>query len=97
MSAALHRTVKDLDKPIPILFWEPVEFTIAVSMVGFGLLFNMWVIGMLAGAAVLVGANKLRRGAKPGAVQHFLWSTGLQLDPPLKRYFPPSWANDFYE
>lgn len=92
-----HKTVKDIDKPIPILFWEPLDFTIAISMIGFGLLFNMWVIGMLAGAAVLVGAQKLRRGAKPGAVQHWLWSMGLQLDGILKAYFPPAWSNDFYE
>lgn len=92
-----HKTVKDIDKPIPILFWEPLDFTIAISMIGFGLLFNMWVLGMLAGAAVLVGAQKLRRGAKPGAVQHWLWSMGLQLDTVLAVYFPPSWKNDFYE
>lgn len=93
----IHRTVKDIDKPIPILFWDPLDFTIAISMIGFGLLFNMWAIGMLAGAAVLVGAQKLRRGAKPGAVQHWLWSMGLQLDTVLIAYFPPSWENDFYE
>ncbi|MHB1666132.1 type IV conjugative transfer system protein TraL [Thiomonas sp.] len=93
----IHRIARDLDKPIPILFWDPVEFVIAVSMVGFGVLVNMWVIGMLAGAAVLVLSTKLKRGAKPGAVQHWLWSLGLQVDPALKQRFLPSWKNDFFE
>ncbi len=93
----VHRVAKDLDKPVPILFWDPVEFVIAVSMVGFGVLVNLWVVGGLAGAAVLVLATKLKRGAKPGAVQHWLWAMGLQLDQSLAARFPPSWDNDFYE
>jgi len=93
----LHKIARDLDKPIPILFWDPAEFVIAISMIGFGLLINMWFGGMLAGAAVLVLATKLKRGAKQGAVQHWMWSLGLQLDAALAERFPGSWVNDFIE
>jgi hypothetical protein len=84
-----------LEEPIPILFWTPTEFTLAISLMGFGLIMDLWMFGMIGGAAVLLGSRYLGRGAKRGAVQHMLWSFGLQLDAPIKAQFAPAWKNDF--
>lgn len=87
----------DIEAPVPILFWEPVEFIVALTLAGFGMLAQMFPLGIVLAASVLVGARYLKRGAKRGAVQHFLWSMGLQLDPGLKSKFPPAWVNEFIE
>lgn len=91
-----HFMPQEVEAPIPILFWEPLEFILSVAMAGFGIIANAWVPGMIGATAVLIGSRYLKRGARKGAAQHILWAIGLQLDPALKR-FPPSWANDFTE
>ena len=93
--SASHVVPHRLEEPIPILFWSPTDFVLALSLMGFGLVMDLWVFGMVGGAAVLLGSRYLARGAKRGAVQHLLWSLGLQLDNPLAKQFQPSWQNDF--
>lgn len=90
-----HTIPFDLEAPVPVMFWEPMEFVMALSLIGFGLIANLWVLGVLGGAGVLVGAKYLKRGAKKGAMQHLMWAHGLQLDAPLSKKFKPSWLNDF--
>lgn len=87
----------DLEAPIPIMFWEPLEFILAICLMGFGIIAHVWVIGLLAGAGVLIGSRYLKRGSKRGAMQHFLWGHGLQLDTPLNKKFKPAWLNDYIE
>jgi hypothetical protein len=87
----------DLEAPVPIMFWEPLEFILAVSLMGFGVVSNLWMFGVSAGIAVLVGARYLKRGAKRGAMQHLMWAHGLQLDSALTKKFKPSWLNDFIQ
>jgi len=93
----LHKVAQEVDAPVPILFWDPIEFIIAIAVMGFGMLLNMWMLGALGAMAVLYFSNKLKRGAKRGAVQHWLWSVGMQIDPFLKNKFPAPWKKEFIE
>jgi type IV conjugative transfer system protein TraL len=97
MDQQSHVIPFDLEAPVPVMFWDPLEFSLAVMCMGFGIIAKLWLIGMVAGAAVLVGSRYLKRGAKRGAMQHLLWALGLEMDPHLKRRFPPSWVNDFVQ
>ena len=87
----------DIEAPTPIMFWEPLEFTMAICFIGFGMIAHLMLLGVLAAVLVLYGARYLKRGAKRGAMQHFLWSMGLQLDASFNKCFVPSWKNDFVE
>jgi hypothetical protein len=92
-----HIVRHKLEDPVPILFWEPLDFTMAFALLGIGLVMGMWIIGMIGCFSVLIGSRYLRRGMKRGAVQHFLWSIGLPADNALKARFPPVWVNDLIE
>ena len=92
-----HIVRHKLEDPVPILFWEPLEFIMAFALFGIGLVMGMWIIGMIGCFAVLIGSRYLRRGMKRGAVQHFLWSLGLPADKALSTKFPPVWVNDLVE
>lgn len=92
-----HIVRHKIEDPVPILFWEPLDFILSFSLLGVGLVLGMWVIGLIGCFAVLIGSRYLRRGMKRGAVQHFLWSIGLPADNALKAMFPPVWANDLTE
>lgn len=97
MDRDAHQMHYDLEAPVPIMFWEPLEFILAVTLMGFGIISGLWVMGLVGGTGVLIGAKYLKRGAKRGAMQHFLWAHGLQMDPVLIKWFKPAWANDFFE
>lgn len=97
MDSEAHLIPFDLESPVPIMFWEPLEFTLALTLMGFGIVANVWLLGIIAGFSVLLGARYLKRGAKRGAMQHFMWAHGLQLDAALSKKFKPAWLNDFIE
>uniref|UniRef100_UPI00301C9EA2 hypothetical protein n=1 Tax=Vibrio parahaemolyticus TaxID=670 RepID=UPI00301C9EA2 len=59
--------------------------------------FDFFFLGGVLAVCILVGAKYLRRGAKKGTTQHYLWSLGLMIDPVMKKHFPPPWDNDFIE
>ena len=86
-----------LEAPIPIMFWDPLEFVFAITLMGFGVVTKLWLFGMIAGAGVLWGAKYLKRGSKRGSVQHLFWAYGVQMDNSLRTKFQPSWLNDFIE
>ena len=92
-----HVVPHNLEDPIPVMFWDPLEFVLAVSLMGFGTIMNVWVFGLIGGMGVLLVSRYLKRGAKRGTMQHLLWAMGLQLDKSLVRHFPPPWVNDFIE
>lgn len=92
-----HAIPFDLEAPIPIMFWEPLEFTLALCLLGFGIVSNLWMMGATGAGAVLVGSRYLKRGTKRGAMQHLMWAHGLQLDASLTKKFKPSWLNDFIQ
>lgn len=87
----------DLEAPVPIMFWDPLEFILAITLMGFGVVVGMVFFGVAAGTGVLIGSRYLKRGAKRGAMQHFLWAHGLQLDAVLPKKFKPAWLNDYVE
>lgn len=86
-----------VEKPVPIMFWEPLEFVLATTLVGFGIITGVWVLGFAGAGGILIVSRYLRRGAKRGVMQHFLWSLGLPMDAPLSKFFPPPERNDFFE
>lgn len=92
-----HVVPYDLEAPIPIMFWEPLEFILAICLMGFGIIAHVWIFGLLAGAGVLIGSRYLKRGSKRGAMQHYMWAHGLQLDPALVKKFKPAWLNDYIQ
>lgn len=94
---ASHVIPDGVENPTPILFWEPLEFTISLMFLGFGILSHMWVLGAAVAGIVLIGAPRLKRGYRRGAMPHILWSKGLQMDPNLSKWFKPAWINDFTE
>lgn len=97
MDHEAHIVPSEIENPVPIMFWDPLEFILALMLVGIGIVMGLFVLGVLGGVGVLVGARYLKRGAKKGSMQHFLWAHGLQLDVPLSKKFKPSWLNDFVE
>ena len=90
-----HNIPFDLEAPVPIMFWEPLEFTIALTLLGLGVIANLWLFGVGGALVVLLGSRYLKRGAKRGTMQHFMWAHGLQVDVALATKFKPSWLNDF--
>lgn len=92
-----HIVPYGLEDPVPIMFWDPLEFVLAISFIGFGIIANVWIFGVGVGIGILFGARYLKRGAKRGAMQHFMWAYGLQLDAQLGKCFKPSWINDYTE
>lgn len=87
----------DIEEPTPIVFWSPLEFVLAISFLGLGIVSKLWVVGLLGAGGILVGSRHLKRGAKRGGMQHLIWSLGLQVEPHLSKTFPPSWKNEFIE
>jgi type IV conjugative transfer system protein TraL len=84
------------DDPVPILFWEPLEFVLGVSVLGLGIAVNLWLTGALLSILILWLMKRLKRGTKRGAAQHALWASGMQIDRAMGA-FPPSWENEFME
>lgn len=93
----IHTIGKGIDDPVQIMFWDPMEFVIAITLLGFGMLSGLFVVGAILAVGTLMGARKLKRGAKRGAVQHFLWHVGISVDPLLRKRYPPAWKNEFLE
>lgn len=79
------------------MFWDPLEFILAVTLIGFGLALNLFVVGVAASIGVLYGSRALKRGSKKGAAQHYIWALGLNIDKFLADNFMPAEKNDFIE
>lgn len=83
------------DNPVPILFWEPVDFIAGVAVFGMGVAMHLFMFGAVGCVATLLIASRLRKGAKRGAAQHWLWAMGLNIDPGIARMNLRAWNNDF--
>ncbi|MBU9199797.1 type IV conjugative transfer system protein TraL [Burkholderia multivorans] len=92
---ALRRIPLTADNPVPILFWEPVDFIAGMSIFGMGVALHMFLFGAVGSVLTLMIASKLRQGAKRGAAQHWLWYMGLTIDRALSRMKLQSSDNDF--
>ncbi len=92
---AIRRIPLTADNPVPILFWEPVDFIAGMSIFGMGVALHMFLFGAVGGAVTLMVASKLRQGAKRGAAQHWLWFMGVNIDRALTRLKLRAWDSDF--
>lgn len=92
---ALRKIPLTADNPVPILFWEPVDFIAGISIFGMGVALHLFLFGAIGGVVTLMVASKLRQGAKRGAAQHWLWSMGLNIDRALSRLHMRAEDNDF--
>ncbi len=92
---AIRRIPLTADNPVPILFWEPVDFIAGMSIFGMGVALHMFLFGAVGGAVTLMVASKLRQGAKRGAAQHWLWFMGMNIDRALNRMKLRAWDSDF--
>lgn len=92
-----HRVFHDVDAVTPILFWEPTEFVASIGILGLFMNLDMIEFGFIGCIAILVISKRMKRGAKKGMVQHWLWHMGLMLDPVFSRRFPPVWQSEFMQ
>lgn len=88
---------QEIDAPIPILFWEPLEFITAIALLGIGVALDMLPMGLIGCVVVLRYAKQMRRGAKANAAQHMLWAFGSPFVDPAMKWFPPAELTDFYD
>ncbi|RQR65288.1 hypothetical protein DIE18_02050 [Burkholderia sp. Bp9125] len=92
---SLRRIPLTADNPVPILFWELVDVIAALSFLGMGVALHLFLFGVVGCGVTLMVATRLRRGAKRGAAQHWLWYMGLNIDRALARLRLKSEHNDF--
>lgn len=90
-----HLVAFDVEERTPIMFLDAQELSLVTISLGLGIVTDLFMAGIAVGAMLVVASKKLKRGAKRGATQHFLWSLGLQADPTLARLAKPAWINDF--
>ena len=96
-NAELRQMPRHVDEPVPIIFWSVQEFAVILAILGVAIVFNIWGIGFIASAGAVWGLRQLKRGAKRGAAQHWIWRRGLNLDKALSRTAPPPWTTEFME
>lgn len=91
----LHTIPRGLDRPVPILLWEPTEFVVAILLLGVGVILKMLVIGVGGAAGVMYYSSKVKRRGKRGMGMHLLWRLGFVADKGLKKYAPAPSKVDF--
>lgn len=91
----LHSVPRDMDAPVPILFWDPPEFVLAVLMVGLCLALDHLGVGIILATITLTITKKLKEGSKRQQSMHMLWRIGLGFDSRLA-HFPKPTQNEFY-
>lgn len=84
-----HYVAKDIDAVVPVLFWTPVEFVVAITAMAFGFILNSAGIGILCCFFVLLISSKMKRGNKRGFMQHLLWRMGVAPNKKLKSFPGP--------
>jgi type IV conjugative transfer system protein TraL len=84
----LYYIARGLDDPIPIFFFDPVDFVLLVAFFGLGIVTKQFLIGAFLAWAVLKLSKVMKRGAKRGAVMHSLWRVGLLQDKSFAKFNP---------
>jgi hypothetical protein len=93
---SLRRIPLTADNAVPILFWEPLDALVGMTVFGMFVALHMFILGLVGGWITLMIATRLRRGAKRGAAQHWLWFMGLNIDRAFSRVGMKSTQNDFF-
>ena len=96
-SQAFRLMPRHADDPVPLIFWSVQEFIVIIAILGVGFVMNVWGVGFLGSAAAVWGLRQLKRGAKRGAAQHWIWRKGVNLDRALSATAPPPWTTEFIE
>ena len=79
---------KGLDDPVPIFFFDPVDFILILIAFGLGIVIQRLEIGIVLAWGVMKLAKVMRKGAKRGVMNHSLWRIGIISDKNLSRYDP---------
>lgn len=79
---------KGLDDPIPIFFFDPVDFVLITTFFGIGVVMKEMLVGIFLAWGVMKLSKIMRKGAKRGVMAHTLWRLGLMGDKHLTRYDP---------
>ena len=90
-----HTIPRGMDRPVPILLWDPAEFIVALMLIGIGVVMKMLVIGLLGAVAVMLYSIKIKRRGKRGTALHFMWRMGYLIDPVLKKRFSDPTYSEF--
>ena len=77
---------KDIDKPIPIFFFDPVDFVLIIMAIGIGIIFKIPLIGFILAYFVFKLSKFMKKGAKRGAMAHAMWRFGIIGDKNFKNY-----------
>lgn len=96
-SGELRRMPLHVDEPVPIIFWSAQEFILIMSILGVSITFNVWGVGFVGAGFAVWGLRKLKRGAKRGAAQHWIWRRGLNMDKALAKTAPQPLTPEFIE
>lgn len=87
---------KDIEQSVPILGIHPVDLSFSVGMFAFGIVMKSMMVSIIAMVVTLYVLGKLRKGAKRGYSQHYLWRIGVtSIDSTLTAGFPHPSKNDF--
>lgn len=85
-----------LESPIPIMFWEPLEFILAIGLLGMFMILNLFTVGLVACVIVLKYSSKFKAGEKKGSLNHGLWRYGLhQVSSEISTRYPKPWVLEF--
>lgn len=91
-----HLIAQEIDEPIPILFWSPMEFMCATTLMGVGVMFDSMILGLSLSFISLKSAKYLKSGAKRGMAIHLLWALGVSLDPAFVKFFPSASKTEYF-
>lgn len=77
---------KGVDDPVPIFFFDPVDFVLMVTFFGLGIITKQLMVGIILSWGVLKLSKIMRKGAKRGSMMHSLWKFGIAQDKRLKKF-----------
>lgn len=96
MSDSKYAIPKDIEQAVPIFGAHPVDLSFSVMMFSFGLIAKSMIISITLMIVVLIILGKLRKGAKRGYSQQYLWRIGVvNFDKSLGENYPHPSKNDF--
>jgi len=79
---------KGMDLPVPIFFFDPVDFVLMITFFGLGIVMQQLLVGFVLSWGVVKISKLMRKGAKRGVMAHTLWKLGLMQDKGMKRFNP---------
>lgn len=77
---------RGIDDPIPIFFFDPVDFVMIVTFFGLGIIMKQLLVGIVLSYSVYKLSKVMRKGAKRGVMPHSLWKLGLMQDKGMKKF-----------